>query len=103
MHKDQVPHYGAAHSNEFYEHRSHKRRAGEGAPGSSAFQFRLSLIDVSFPTNASEFRKCGSNHVMKSPPCLLRTYSKCISGATFELQHLNVKRYRARSSETGGR
>ena len=42
-----------------------KRRARTD-PGSSAFDFRLSLIGVSFPTAASEFRKRGFKHEVTS-------------------------------------
>jgi hypothetical protein len=42
-----------------------KRRA-RMEPGPSAFDFRLSLIGVSFPTATSEFRKRGFKHEVTS-------------------------------------
>ena len=47
--------------------RSRSRKAkSPGRIGLFCVHFRVSLIGVSFPTVASEFRKCGSNHEVTS-------------------------------------
>jgi hypothetical protein len=45
-------------------------------PGSSAFLFRLSLIVLSFPTIASEFRKGGFKHEVT--PMFVALVSQCV-------------------------